>query len=168
MFTYGGRDFSGPTACRKHPPKSGKKLKPLFLLTDEAEEPGLFPPLIESQEMEHGMFFKLPWFGKKQREGYHDTQVLELDYIVDEFHEAMADIKDPVRTRLQASLMMCESPKDLWFLRSKLFALISKHHCESVAHERVARLDQKLRFLVEHHPDYSPEELPTGPMALVH
>jgi hypothetical protein len=118
--------------------------------------------------MERGMFFKLPWFGKKQSEGYHDTQVLELDFIVDEFHDAMADIKDPVRTRLQASLMMCESPKDLWFLRSKLFALISKHHCESIAHARVARLDHKLRFFVTHHPDYSPEELPTGPMALVH
>ena len=114
------------------------------------------------------MFFKLPWFGKKPTEGYHDTQVLELDYIVDEFHGAMADIKDPHCTRLQASLMMCESPKDLWFLRSKLFALISKHHCESIAHERVSRLDQKLRFLVDHHPDYSPEELPTGPMALTH
>jgi hypothetical protein len=88
--------------------------------------------------MECGMFFKLPWFGKKTQESYHDTQVLELDFIVDEFHDAMADIKDPVRTRLQASLMMCESPKDLWFLRSKLFALISKHHCESIAHTRVS------------------------------
>ncbi|MBA4267437.1 MAG: hypothetical protein C0453_20370 [Comamonadaceae bacterium] len=118
--------------------------------------------------MERGMFFKLPWFSKKNNASYHDTQVLELDFIVDEFHDAMADIKDPVQTRLQASLMMCESPKDLWFLRSKLFALISKHHCESVANTRMARLDQKLRFFVNNHPDYSPEELPTRPMALVH
>ncbi len=114
------------------------------------------------------MFFKLPWFGKKKREPYHDTQMLELDFIVDECHDALSDIVDPTRARLQAALMMCESPKDLWFLRSKLHALISRHHCQSVANERVSRLDQKLRFLVDHHPDYSPEELPSGPMVLVH
>ena len=30
------------------------------------------------------MFFKLPWFGQKKA-SYHDTQVLELDFLVDEF-----------------------------------------------------------------------------------
>lgn len=122
----------------------------------------------EHREMECGMFFKLPWFGKRHHEKYHDTQVLELDFLVDEFHDAMADIKDPVRTRLHAALISCQSPKDLWFLRGKLFNLISKHHCESEAHQRVGRLDQKLRFFVDHHPDYTPEELPSGPMALLH
>ncbi|MBS3996123.1 MAG: hypothetical protein KGZ67_02110 [Hydrogenophaga sp.] len=115
------------------------------------------------------MFFKLPWFGKRRRQDpFHDTQVLELDFLVDEFHDAMADIKDPVRTRLHAALMSCQSPKDLWFLRGKLFNLISKHHCESEAHERVGRLDHKLRFFVSHHPNYSADELPTGPMAAMH
>jgi hypothetical protein len=116
------------------------------------------------------MFFRLPWFGKSRsaEPQYHDTQVLELDFLVDEFHEAMADIKDPVRQRVHAALMSCQSPKDLWFLRSKLFSLISKHHCESVANSRVARLDQKLRFFVSKHPEYSADELPTGPMALLH
>ena len=46
------------------------------------------------------MFFKLPWF-KSKSPSYHDTQVLELDFLVDEFHEAMADVKDPTRMRLQ-------------------------------------------------------------------
>ena len=115
------------------------------------------------------MFFRLPWFGKTRHPVQEqDTQVLELDFLVDEFHEAMADIKDPLRTRIHAALMSCETPKDLWFLRGKLFNLISKHHCEYVAHERVARLDHKLRFFVGHHPDHSPEELPSGPMALLH
>ncbi|QHE83620.1 hypothetical protein [Hydrogenophaga sp. BPS33] len=114
------------------------------------------------------MFFRLPWFGKTPKAQYHDTQVLELDFVVDEFHQAMADIKDPIRTRMQATLSSCLTPKDLWFLRSQLFSLISKHHCESVAHDRLARLDQKLRFFLSHHPDYSSDELPTGPMALVH
>ncbi len=114
------------------------------------------------------MFFRLPWFGKSRQPGYHDTQVLELDFLVDEFHEAMADIKDPVRTRIHAALMSCQTPKDLWFLRGKLHNLISRHHCESEANARVSRLDQKLRFFVENHPDYSPEELPSGPMALLH
>jgi hypothetical protein len=114
------------------------------------------------------MFFRLPWFGKTQPVHDQDTQVLELDFLVDEFHEAMADIKDPLRTRIHAALMSCETPKDLWFLRGKLFNLISKHHCESEASTRVARLDQKLRFFVSNHPDYSPEELPSGPMALLH
>ncbi|MGE0349160.1 hypothetical protein [Hydrogenophaga sp.] len=116
------------------------------------------------------MFLRLlPWFGKTTPKAqYHDTQVLEMDFLVDEFHEAMADIKDPVRTRMHAALMSCQSPKDLWFMRSKLFGLISKHHCESVANTRVARLDQKLRFFVDNHPDYSSDELPTGPMALLH
>jgi hypothetical protein len=115
------------------------------------------------------MFFRLPWFGKTQRQVHdQDTQVLEMDFLVDEFHEAMADIKDPLRTRIHAALMSCETPKDLWFLRGKLFNLISKHHCESVASTRVSRLDQKLRFFVANHPDYSPEELPSGPMALLH
>ena len=31
------------------------------------------------------MFFKLPWFGKAKKDHYHDTQVLELDFLVDEF-----------------------------------------------------------------------------------
>ena len=114
------------------------------------------------------MFFKLPWLAKRKTPSYHDTQVLELDYVIDEFHAAMADIQDPVRTRLHADLISCQSPKDLWFLRGKLFNLISKHHCEHEAHQRVARLDQKLRFFVEHHPDHDPEELPSGPMALLH
>jgi hypothetical protein len=114
------------------------------------------------------MFFKLPWFTRTKQASYHDTQVLELDYLVDEFHDAMADIQDPLRARLHAALISAQTPKDLWFLRGKLFNLISKHHCEGVAHQRVARLDQKLRFFVDHHPDYDPEELPSGPMALLH
>jgi len=116
---------------------------------------------------EFSMFFNLPWF-KSRKPGYHDTQVLELDFLVDEFHAAMADIQDPARTRLHAALISCQSPKDLWFLRGKLFNLISRHHCESEAHQRIARLDQKLRFFVDHHPGYDPEELPSGPMALLH
>ncbi|HBU17664.1 MAG: hypothetical protein A3B67_07525 [Burkholderiales bacterium RIFCSPHIGHO2_02_FULL_66_10] len=118
--------------------------------------------------MEHSMFFKLPWFKRTKKDNYHDTQVLEMDFLVDEFHEAMADIKDPIRTRMHAALVCCQSPKDLWFLRGKLFNLISKHHCENEANRRVARLDQKLRFFVDHHPDHTSEELPSGPMALLH
>ena len=34
--------------------------------------------------------------------------------------------------------------------------------------EDVSRLDQKLQFFVNHHPDHTPEELPSGPMALLH
>ena len=113
------------------------------------------------------MFFKLPWF-KSKTPSYHDTQVLELDFLVDEFQEAMADIKDPLRARLNAALMCCQTPKDLWFLRGKLHNLISTHHCQQVANDRVSRLDQKMRFFVDHHPDYEPEELPSGPMALMH
>jgi len=118
--------------------------------------------------MERLMFFKLPWFNKAKKGGYHDTEVLELDFLVDEFRDAMADIQDPLRTRLHAALISCQSPKDLWFLRGKLFNLISKHHCEDEANRRVARLDQKLRFFVGHHPNHTPEELPSGPMALLH
>lgn len=114
------------------------------------------------------MFFKLPWLFKSKKDTYHDTQVLELDFLVDEFHDAMSDIEDPLRTRLHAALVSCQSPKDLWFLRGKLFNLISRHHCEYVAHDRVARLDHKLQFFVSHHPDHAPEELPSGPMALMH
>jgi hypothetical protein len=114
------------------------------------------------------MLFKFPWFGKSRKGSFEDTQVLELDFLIEEFDEAIADIDDPVRGRIQAALASCMSPKDLWFLRSKVFSLISRHHCERVATERVARLDQKLRFFVDHHPDYDPEELPSGPMALLH
>lgn len=114
------------------------------------------------------MFFKLPWFSKAKKVNYGDTEVLELDFLVEEFQEAMSDIQDPLRTRLNAALVSCQNPKDLWFLRSKLFNLISKFHCESVAHDRVSRLDQKLQFFVAHHPDHAPEELPSGPMALLH
>ncbi|MDP1684634.1 hypothetical protein [Hydrogenophaga sp.] len=114
------------------------------------------------------MFSWLPWIGKSKRVQYHDTQVLELDFLVDEFHAAMADIQDPIRVRIHAALLSCQSPKDLWFLRSKLFGLISKHHCESVANTRIGRLDQKLRFFVDNHPDYSSDELPSKPMMLLH
>lgn len=113
------------------------------------------------------MFFKLPWFGRKEP-SFHDTQVLEMDFLVSEFEDAVSDIQDPLRTRLHVALLACRNPQDLWFLRGKLFNLISKHHCEFVANERVARLDQKLRFFVGHHPDHSPEELPSGPMTLMH
>jgi hypothetical protein len=112
------------------------------------------------------MFFKLPWF-KSKSPSYHDTQVLELDFLVDEFHDAMADVKDPLRMRLRAALMSCQTPKDLWFLRGKLHNLISTTHCERVANERVSRLDQKMRFFVANHPDYEPEELPTRPMVVL-
>jgi hypothetical protein len=37
-----------------------------------------------------------------------------------------------------------------------------------VANTRISRLDQKLRFFVEHHPDYSADELPSKPMMLMH
>jgi hypothetical protein len=114
------------------------------------------------------MFFKLPWFFKAKKVNYGDTQVMELDFLVDEFSEAMEDIQDPIRTRLHAALISCQNPKDLWFLRGKLFNLISKHHCERVAHDRVARLDHKLQFFVAHHPNHAPDELPSGPMALLH
>lgn len=113
------------------------------------------------------MFFKLPWFGRKEP-SFHDTQVLEMDFLVSEFEDAVSDIQDPLRTRLHAALLACRNPQDLWFLRGKLFNLISKHHCEGGAHQRVARLDQKLIFFVNHHPDHTPEELPSGPMALLH
>jgi len=116
---------------------------------------------------EFSMFFNLPWF-RSRKVRYQDTQVLELDFLVDEFFDAMGDIRDPARTRLHEALVSCQTPKDLWFLRGKLFNLISKHHCEQEAHQRIARLDQKLRFFVEHHPDYDAEELPSGPMALLH
>ena len=29
------------------------------------------------------MFFKLPWFSKPKQDHYHDTQVFELDFLVD-------------------------------------------------------------------------------------
>ena len=63
------------------------------------------------------MFFKLPWFNKSKDAKYSDTLVLELDFLVDEFHDAMADIQDPLRTRLHAALISAQTPKDLWFLR---------------------------------------------------
>ena len=112
------------------------------------------------------MFFKLPWFKKSQPHQYQDTQVLELDFVIDEFRAMLSDIDDPQRYRLQAALMVAQNPKDLWFLRSKVFNLISKHHCESVARTRITGLDSKLQFFLEHHPDYSPDELPTKPGVL--
>ena len=116
---------------------------------------------------ESAMFFKLPWFSKAKKVNYGDTQVLELDFLVDEFQDAMSDIQDPIRVRMDAALVACQSPKDLWFLRGKLFNLISKHHCEKEANQRIARLDQKLQFFVSHHPDHVPEDLPSGPMGLM-
>ncbi len=115
------------------------------------------------------MFFKLPWFkAKTKAETQLETQAHELDFLVDEFCAALADIADPLTIRMHAALIAVQTPKDLWFLRGKLFNLIAKHHCEKVAHERVSRLDQKLRFFVDHHPHYSSEEMPTGPMGLLH
>lgn len=114
------------------------------------------------------MFFRFPWPRRKApRDQFEDTVALDLDFIVQEFDNAIADIQDPARERIRSALMNCMEPKDLWFLRGKVFNLISHHHCESVAHERVARLDNKLHFFVNHHPDYDPEELPSRPMALL-
>ena len=114
------------------------------------------------------MFFRLPWFARSKSPSYHDTQVLEIDFLVDEFHAAMADIQDPLRARLHAALMNCRTPRDLWFLRGKLFSLVSRHHHEGEANRRVGRLDAKLRFFVDNHPDYDADDLPSKPMGLVH
>ena len=113
------------------------------------------------------MFFKLPWFGRKEP-SFHDTQVLEMDFLVSEFEDAVSDIQDPLRTRLHAALLACRNPQDLWFLRGKLFNLICMHHHEGEANKRVGRLDAKLRYLVDNHPDYSADEVPSRPMALLH
>lgn len=112
------------------------------------------------------MFFKLPWFKKSPTPTYQHTEMLEMDFLIDEFHEALADIQDPLRGRLHAAVMLAQHPKDLWFLRSKIFNLVSRQHCESEANRRIARLDQKLQFFVQNHPDYSPEEIPSRPMTL--
>jgi hypothetical protein len=114
------------------------------------------------------MFFPWPWRSKRRETPFHDTQLLALDHLVDEFHDAMADIRDPARTRLHAALIACQSPRDLWFLRGRLFSLIARHLCEREAHERLGRLDHKLRFFVTHHPDHSPDELPSGALASQH
>lgn len=114
------------------------------------------------------MFFRLPWLSKRRALSYHDTLALDLDYVVDEFHSAMADIQDPLRVRLHAALMNCRTPRDLWFLRGKLFNLICKHHHEGEANKRVGRLDAKLRYFVDNHPDYSADEVPSRPMGLLH
>lgn len=114
------------------------------------------------------MFFRLPWLSKRRAPTHHDTLALDLDYVVDEFHSAMADIQDPLRVRLHAAMMNCRTPRDLWFLRGKLFNLICKHHHEGEANKRVGRLDAKLRYLVDNHPDYSADEVPSRPMPLLH
>lgn len=114
------------------------------------------------------MFFRLPWLSKRRAPSYQHTQALDLDYVVDEFHAAMADIQDPLRVRLHAALMNCRTPRELWFLRGKLFNLICKHHHEGEANKRVGRLDAKLRYFVDNHPDYSADEVPSRPMALLH
>lgn len=114
------------------------------------------------------MFFRLPWLGKRKAQHRHDTPVMEFDSVVDEFHAAMADIQDPLRSRLHAALMRCMTPRELWFLRGKLFNLICTHHHEGEAQRRVGRLDAKLQYFVDHHPDHSADELPSRPMALLH
>lgn len=116
------------------------------------------------------MFFRLPWTAKRKtlQQRHRQAPVVQFDTVVDEFQSAMADIQDPMRARLYAALMRCMTPRELWFLRGKLFNLICQHHHQGEAQRRVSRLDAKLQYFVDHHPDHTADELPSRPMPLLH
>ena len=114
------------------------------------------------------MLFKFLWRKKEVQPDFCDTQLSDMDDLIGDFMEAITDVRSPAKDRLNAALISCQTPKELWFLRDKVFNLLAHQFSESQAHFRLEGLDSKLAFFVSHHDEYDPDELPSRPLALLH
>jgi len=54
--------------------------------------------------------------------------------------QSLADCHDASALRLRARIHAAASHKDLWMLRSETYRVISLHHCQTIAVERIDQL----------------------------
>jgi len=54
--------------------------------------------------------------------------------------QSLADCNDASALRLRNRIQLAASHKDLWMLRSEAYRVISLHHCQSIAVERIDQL----------------------------
>lgn len=66
---------------------------------------------------------------------------VELQRMRNALLEAVSDCRDVVALRLQAQIVRAHSARELWHLRAPAHDLIARHHCQTVAAERIQRLD---------------------------
>ena len=57
------------------------------------------------------------------------------------FGDALNDIPDGAAETLACRAAAAPSLRELWHLRNALFTLVAVHHCESIAHQRLAALN---------------------------
>lgn len=55
--------------------------------------------------------------------------------------ESVSDCRDVLALRLQAQIVRAPTTEDLWHLRATAHDLIARHHCQTVAAERIRRLE---------------------------
>jgi hypothetical protein len=55
--------------------------------------------------------------------------------------EAVSDCRDVLALRLQAQIVRAPTTQELWHLRATAHDLIARHHCQTVAAERIRRLE---------------------------
>ena len=67
---------------------------------------------------------------------------LPLDAIRQEFIESIDAIRTPAAEALLDRIHVARSLHDLWHLRAEIFSLVSLHHDQSEADERLARLNR--------------------------
>lgn len=54
--------------------------------------------------------------------------------------QCLTDCHDASALRLRSRIQSAASHKDLWMLRSEAYRVISLHHCQSIAVERIDKL----------------------------
>lgn len=75
-----------------------------------------------------------------QRSGSADLQKLR-DALLDSVSDCREDLP---ALRLHAQIVRAPTAKDLWHLRASAHDVIARHHCQTVAAERIRRLEPLL------------------------
>lgn len=65
----------------------------------------------------------------------------ELQRLRNALLDAVSDCRDVLALRLQAQIVRAPTAQDLWHLRATAHDLIARHHCQTVAAERIRRLE---------------------------
>lgn len=69
------------------------------------------------------------------------TGPAELQRMRNALLEAVSDCRDVLALRLQAQIVRAPTTQELWHLRATAHDLIARHHCQTVAAERIRRLE---------------------------
>lgn len=98
-----------------------------------------------------------------------ETQESGFSELAQEFEAVIADLQGPHVEVLRRQVKRSENPRDLWFLRERIFLMVAGQISEEAASQRIRRIDERMRHFVSHHRfEYRKDELPSQPANLVH